>query len=165
MKQVVVTAKHHDGFCLWPSKYTEHSVKNSPWQGGNGDVVGEVAKACREFGLKLGIYLSPWDRHEPTYGDSPRYNEHYTNQLRELLTGIDPDTALQAAHAHAGRLQTGQKFTVSPACLCSNISHVRSHGNTALCYVVDDNFSAFGCTGENANAAGIDYACSLGHYS
>jgi alpha-L-fucosidase len=86
MKMLILTAKHHDGFCLWPSRYTEHSVKNSPWRGGKGDVVREVADACREEGLKFGLYLSPWDRHEPTYGDSPAYNEHFKNQLRELLT-------------------------------------------------------------------------------
>jgi alpha-L-fucosidase len=86
MRMVIVTAKHHDGFCLWPSRYTEHSVKNSPWRGGKGDVVREVAEACRQAGLKLGVYLSPWDRHEPTYGDSPAYNEHFRLQLRELLT-------------------------------------------------------------------------------
>ncbi len=86
MRMLIVTAKHHDGFCLWPSQYTEHSVKSSPWREGKGDVVKEVAEACREAGLKLGIYLSPWDRHEPTYGDSPAYNEHFRNQLRELLT-------------------------------------------------------------------------------
>ena len=86
MKMIVLTAKHHDGFCLWPSKYTEHSVKNSPWRDGQGDVVREVSDACREGGLKFGIYLSPWDRHEPSYGDSPRYNEFYKNQLQELLT-------------------------------------------------------------------------------
>jgi len=86
MKAVVLGAKHHDGFCLWPSKYTEHSVKSSPWRGGNGDLVREVADACREAGLNFGIYLSPWDRHEPSYGDSPRYNEYYKNQLTELLT-------------------------------------------------------------------------------
>jgi alpha-L-fucosidase len=87
MKMLIVTAKHHDGFCLWPSQYTNHSVKSSPWRGGRGDVIREVADACREAGLKLGIYLSPWDRHEPTYGNSPAYNEHFRNQLRELLTG------------------------------------------------------------------------------
>jgi alpha-L-fucosidase len=90
MKQIIITAKHHDGFCLWPSAYTEHSVKNSPWREGKGDVVREVADACREAGLKLGIYLSPWDRHEPSYGDSPRYNEFYQNQLTELLTNYGP---------------------------------------------------------------------------
>jgi alpha-L-fucosidase len=86
MRGVILTAKHHDGFCLWPSRDTEHSVKSSPWRGGQGDVVRELAEACREGGLKLGLYLSPWDRHEPTYGDSPAYNEHFRGQLRELLT-------------------------------------------------------------------------------
>jgi alpha-L-fucosidase len=86
MKMIILTTKHHDGFCLWPTKYTDHSVKSSPWRNGKGDVVREVAEACREFGLKLGIYLSPWDRHEPSYGDSPRYNEFFKNLLRELLT-------------------------------------------------------------------------------
>jgi len=86
IRGLIVTAKHHDGFCLWPSRFTEHSVKNSPWKGGQGDVVDEVAAACRKAGLKFGVYLSPWDRHEPSYGDSPRYNEHFKNQLRELLT-------------------------------------------------------------------------------
>jgi len=85
MKMIILTAKHHDGFCLWPSKYTEHSVKSSPYKNGQGDIVGELAQACREAGLKLGLYLSPWDRHEPTYGDTKGYNEFYKNQLREIL--------------------------------------------------------------------------------
>ena len=86
IRGLIVTAKHHDGFCLWPSKFTEHSVRNSPWKAGKGDVVGEVAEACRKGKIEFGVYLSPWDRHEPSYGDSPRYNEHFKNQLRELLT-------------------------------------------------------------------------------
>ncbi|HOY45430.1 MAG TPA: alpha-L-fucosidase, partial [bacterium] len=87
LKMIIITAKHHDGFCLWPSAFTDHSVKKSPWRGGRGDVVKEVAEACREYGLKFGFYLSPWDRHEASYGDSPRYNAFFMNQLRELLTG------------------------------------------------------------------------------
>jgi alpha-L-fucosidase len=86
IKLVILTCKHHDGFCLWPSKLTEHSVKNSPYKNGNGDVVKEVADACREHGIKFGVYLSPWDRHEQSYGDSPTYNRYFQDQLTELLS-------------------------------------------------------------------------------
>lgn len=86
IKLVILTCKHHDGFCLWPSKFTEHSVKNSPYKNGKGDVVKDLADACKELGVKFGVYLSPWDRHEKTYGDSPIYNQYFLNQLTELLS-------------------------------------------------------------------------------
>ena len=85
MKGIIITAKHHCGFCLWPSKYTEYSVKNSPWKNGKGDMVREMADACKEYGLKLGIYLSPWDRNNKDYG-KPEYITYFRNQLTELLT-------------------------------------------------------------------------------
>jgi alpha-L-fucosidase len=91
MKLLILTCKHHDGFCLWPSKHTEHSVKNSPWRDGKGDMVKEVADACRRRGIRFGVYLSPWDRHEPSYG-SDSYNDYYKRQLRELLTQYGPIT-------------------------------------------------------------------------
>jgi len=85
MKGIIITAKHHDGFCLWPSAYTEHSVKNSHWRDGKGDLIRELAEACEEFGLKFGIYYSPWDRNHADYG-KPEYITYMRNQLKELLT-------------------------------------------------------------------------------
>ncbi|MDA3834436.1 MAG: alpha-L-fucosidase, partial [Spirochaetales bacterium] len=86
MKMVIITAKHHDGFCLWPTKTTDHSVASSPWKNGEGDVVKELREACKEYDMKFGVYLSPWDRNAECYGDSPAYNKFFLDQLTELLT-------------------------------------------------------------------------------
>jgi alpha-L-fucosidase len=83
-KYVVLVAKHHDGFCLWPTDQTDYSVKASPWENGKGDVVGDVARAARKYGLKFGVYLSPWDRHDPRYKDSAEYDRYYNAELAEL---------------------------------------------------------------------------------
>lgn len=85
MKMILLTCKHHDGFCLWPSAYTDFSVKSTPWKEGKGDLVREVADACKEYGLKFAVYLSPWDMNHPDYG-TERYNDFFVNQLTELLT-------------------------------------------------------------------------------
>lgn len=85
-KMAILTAKHHDGFCLWPSAYTEYSIKNSPYKDGQGDIMKEFTDACKKYGMKAGVYLSPWDMNNPDYGDSPVYNEFFRKQLTELLT-------------------------------------------------------------------------------
>jgi alpha-L-fucosidase len=89
-RAIILTAKHHDGFCLWPTRTTTHSVAKSPWRGGQGDLIKEFVDACRAENLRPGLYLSPWDRNSPVYGDSPRYNDLYCEQLTELLTHYGP---------------------------------------------------------------------------
>ncbi|HEY3862193.1 MAG TPA: alpha-L-fucosidase [Verrucomicrobiae bacterium] len=101
MKELILTCKHHDGFCLWPSAFTDHSVKHSQWRGGNGDVVKDLSQACRKEGVKFGVYLSPWDRHSPIYG-TPDYITYYRNQLTELLTKYGPISEVWFDGANGG---------------------------------------------------------------
>ena len=88
-KGIIITAKHHDGFCLWPSKYSTHTVRESKWRNGKGDVLKELSEACREYGLKFGIYISPWDRNHPKYG-TPEYNDIYVNTMKEAVKRYGP---------------------------------------------------------------------------
>jgi alpha-L-fucosidase len=101
MKELILTAKHHDGFTLWPSRYTEHSVSSSPWREGDGDLVREFVDASRKRGLKVGLYLSPWDRNHAEYGQ-PAYLEYYRAQLRELLTEYGEITEFWVDGANGG---------------------------------------------------------------
>ncbi len=134
-RYLVVTAKHHDGFCLWPTETTDYCVKSSPWRDGHGDVLEEVAAACAAEGLKLGFYCSPWDRHEPCYADAAAYDRFYVQQWTELLTRYGPvaevwfDGAGSQDHHFDWPRIYDTVYALQPEAVCFNGVDVRWVGN------------------------------------
>ncbi|MBC7881350.1 MAG: alpha-L-fucosidase, partial [Anaerolineae bacterium] len=120
-KGVIFTAKHHDGFCLWPTKTTPHNITKSPWKKGRGDMVKEFAEASARYKVKFGVYLSPWDRHASTYG-TPAYVDMYRAQLRELLTGYGPLFEVWHDNAQQRPVPKNPSFAPSPKLLICEAS-------------------------------------------
>ena len=130
-KMAILTAKHHDGFCLWPTKTTGHSVAASPWKDGKGDVVRELRDACDKYGIKFGVYLSPWDRNASCYGDSPKYNEFFIEQLTELLTNYGEVHEVWFDGAN-GEGPNGKKQEYDWTAILSTIRHLQPRAVTAI---------------------------------
>ncbi len=128
-KLIILTCKHHDGFCLWPSEYTEHSVKSSPYKG---DIVKEISDACRKHGIKFGVYLSPWDRNAPSYGNSPEYNKYFINQLTELLTNHGEVSEVWFDGA-CGEGPNGKVQVYDWAAITETIHRLQPEAVTAIC--------------------------------
>ena len=130
-KMAILTAKHHDGFCLWPTKTTGHSVAASPWKDGKGDVVRELRDACDKYGIKFGVYLSPWDRNASCYGDSPKYNEFFIEQLTELLTNYGEVHEVWFGGAN-GEGPNGKKQEYDWTAILSTIRRLQPRAVTAI---------------------------------
>ena len=130
-KMAILTAKHHDGFCLWPTKTTGHSVAASPWKDGKGDVVRELRDACDKYGIKFGVYLSPWDRNASCYGDSPKYNEFFIEQLTELLTNYGEVHVVWFDGAY-GEGPNGKKQEYDWTAILSTIRRLQPRAVTAI---------------------------------
>ena len=130
-KMAILTAKHHDGFCLWPTRTTNHSVASSPWKGGKGDVVRDLRDAGDKYGIKFGVYLSPWDRNASCYGDSPKYNEFFIEQLTELLTNYGEVHEVWFDGAN-GEGPNGKKQEYDWTAILSTIRRLQPHAVTAI---------------------------------